>query len=269
MGDLSLKIVLLFCFALSLLFILVRWLERRMVFQPRRCRPLDLEIPGAEATEITFKSEDEVPLSAMWFAHDQTKGVILHCHGNAGDLSIRIPQALAWRELGYSVLLFDYRGYGRSGGTPSERGIVLDARAARAEAHRLGGENPVVYGRSLGAFPAIDLARNELARGLVIDSGFVSAAEMAKSILPLPGISLLLSYKFDCLQAIREICCPLLVMHGEMDEIVPFDHGRRLFDAAPQPKRFLPLPRLGHNDDRSGHAIEGAFCEFIAGLPGS
>ncbi|MEE8142383.1 MAG: alpha/beta hydrolase [Planctomycetota bacterium] len=263
------KLLLLLPLLVLLFWLWVRWLERWVLFQPSRRWQLHLELAGPDAEEITFSSEDGVALSGVWIPHLKARGVILFCHGNAGNLSSRIPQAVSWRQLGYSVLLFDYRGYGRSAGTPSESGVLSDARSAWQEAERRGMETPILFGRSLGAFAAIRLAGERQARGLVIDSAFISARAMAKLVLPVPGLSWFMSLKLDNLEAIPRVRCPLLVMHGELDEVVPFQHGRELFNAAPEPKSFLPLPGLGHNDSREQPAVERALDHFLEALPRS
>lgn len=261
------KLLIALLLLLALLYLALRWLERRVAFMPTRA--WDLSLPTAEggAEEIHFRGQDGVLLSGAWFPRGDAMGVILYCHGNAGNLSHRIPIAMAWRRLGYSILLFDYRGYGRSEGTPSEEGLIIDARAAWREAVRLGGENAVIAGRSIGTVPAIELAGEVPARGLVLDSPPLSAREMAGRILPIPGIGSLLSLRLDNLSSIDRVRCPLLIIHGVEDEVIPFDHGRRLFDAAPEPKTFLPLPGLSHNSPREQPQVLRALADFLDRLP--
>lgn len=245
----------------------LRWLEKRMAFFPTRS--WDFEASWIEgAREVAFFAADGVSLSAVWVPAKQSKGVILYCHGNAGNLSHRLPMAERWRdEFGWSVFLFDYRGYGKSQGKPSEKGILLDARAAFEEARKLGGSDPAVAGRSLGTVPAIRLAAEERVRGLILDSPLCSAAEMAREVLPIPGVERVLTLKLDNLKWIGRVRCPVLVLHGERDTIIPLRQGRRIFEAAPDPRQMLVLPRMGHNDDRNDPGILEFIRGFLDGLP--
>ncbi len=248
--------------------LLVRRFEGNLVFFPSR--PWDVSLASFRAAEeIQFQSADNLTLSAVWFESTPSRAILLYCHGNAGNLSHRIPTADYWRrEFQISVLLFDYRGYGRSDGKPSEEGIFQDTLAAFQEARRRGKEQPlIVYGRILGTVPAIRLAGTETLAGLVLDSTLASAREMARRMLPLPGIGLLTSFKLDNLQAIRKLKAPLLVFHGEKDSIVPLEQGQRVFAAAPEPKRLHILKGQGHNDSRIGEGFLNAFREFLEITP--
>ncbi|MFQ5741340.1 MAG: alpha/beta hydrolase, partial [Acidobacteriota bacterium] len=137
----------------------VRWLGSRIVFYPTRVWEVAPGWAGPGSQELNFSTEDGLVLSGLWLPGREGRGVLVYCHGNAGNLSHRIPTAVAWRDrFGCSIFLFDYRGYGRSQGTPSEKGIFLDTQAAFREAQRLAGEVPILFGRSLGTWPAIRLA---------------------------------------------------------------------------------------------------------------
>jgi hypothetical protein len=151
---------------------------------------------------------------------------------------------------GFDVLLFDYRGYGRSSGRPDEQGTYRDARAARSALLRQRGVDDarVFYlGESLGGAVALDLALEHPPRGLVLQSAFTGVLDMARVHYPfVPGA--LVPDAYSSLRRIRELRAPLLVLHGERDEIVPLSHGRALLEAAPGPKRLHVLPGVGHND---------------------
>ncbi|MGE3167076.1 MAG: alpha/beta hydrolase [Planctomycetota bacterium] len=250
-----------------LLWLALRWLEGRMTFAPTRPWEVDLDAVTPPVEEIAFAAEDGVRLSAVWLPHSTPKGVVVMCHGNAGNISHRFGIAEEWRNLGYSILLFDYRGYGKSAGRPTEAGLILDARAAYHEARLRGGTTPIVAGRSLGTVPAIRLAAELTTRGLLLDSPLASAAEMARQILPIPGLPRLLSIRLDNLESIRHVRCPILILHGVDDEVIPFDQGRQVFDAAPEPKQFVPLLDTGHNDSRESPRVLAAIARFWASLP--
>lgn len=266
MRNQTLKVLLLLALLPLAAWAGLRLLERRMTFFP--AAEWDLEPSAvAGARELTFSAADGVTLSGVWVPAERPDGVILYCHGNAGNLSHRLPIADRWRrEFGWSVFLFDYRGYGKSQGRPSEEGIYRDTRAAFEQARKLGGSAPVVAGRSLGTVPAVRLATETDVRGLILDSPLCSAARMARLILPLPGIGKALSLKLDNLARIGRVRCPVLVLHGERDSVIPLKQGLEVFEAAPQPKRMLVMPGLGHNDDRDRPEILESIREFLGGL---
>jgi fermentation-respiration switch protein FrsA (DUF1100 family) len=176
--------------------------------------------------------------------------VILWFHGNAGNLSHRFDMICGLMELPVQVFIIDYRGYGKSEGSPSERGLYLDARAAwdyLTAGREIPAARIVVLGKSLGSAPAVDLASNVEPAGLIVQSGFTSAADMAATIFPfLP--SALLRTKMDSINKIANVACPKLFVHSPVDEVVPYKLGRRLFDAAPEPKQFYEVARAPHNE---------------------
>ena len=249
---------------LALLFALVRWIERRMLFVPSAEWAFGLD--GLEgARELSFEAADGVRLSGLWLPLAGAKGVVVHCHGNAGNVSHRFAMAERWRQsFGVSVLLFDYRGYGKSEGRPSEAGLLLDARAAFREARALAGEAAPLWisGRSLGTVPATLLAAEREVRGLLLDSPMASARAMSRSVLgfALPGF--LLGASLDNAVQIQRVRCPILVVHGRGDRVVPIEHGREVFAAASEPKRFVELA-TGHNDVRDGHEYVEAMHAFF------
>jgi fermentation-respiration switch protein FrsA (DUF1100 family) len=152
-------------------------------------------------------------------------------------------------ELPVQVFIIDYRGYGKSEGKPTERGLYLDARAAwdyLINERRVAPERIVVFGKSLGGVPAIDLASQVTPAGLIVQSSFTSAGDMAAEILPfLPRV--LLQTKMDSLGKIQQVRCPKLFIHSRADEIVPYELGRRLYEAAPEPKEFYEVKGSPHN----------------------
>ena len=251
--------------------VFVLWLfrpriERRMVFFPSREWDLDPAEFGLKVQELTFAAADGTRLSGLWMEASEPLGVVVYAHGNAGNLSHRIPTAEVWRrQLRLSVLLFDYRGYGRSQGVPDESGIRQDALAAYDEALRLGGEIPLVAGRSLGTVPAIQVAAEREVRGLLLDSPMASAARMAPRVLPLPGIGRLVSIQLDNVGNIGRVQCPVLILHGELDRIIPIEQGREVYNAAPK-ATFVALADMGHNEDRITPEILSHFRSFVAGL---
>ncbi len=261
-----LKIVVAFALALLVLRLLLPRIERRLVFVPSREWAVEPRELGLEAQELTFTAEDGTRLSGLWFEASEPQGVLLYAHGNAGNLSHRIPDAEVWRRgLGLSVLLFDYRGYGRSQGVPDESGILQDTLAAYEEAVRLGGEIPLVGGRSLGTVPAIHVAVEREVRGLLLDSPMASAARMAPRVLPIPGIGRLLTIELDNVGKIGRVRCPVLILHGELDRVIPIEQGREVHQAARQ-ATFVTLADIGHNEPRTTSEILSHFGDFVASL---
>jgi pimeloyl-ACP methyl ester carboxylesterase len=185
-----------------------------------------------------------------WFfrAHGTATGHVLFCHGNGGNIGDRIPNARLLVAAGFDVLLFDYRGYGRSPGRATEEGTYEDARAARAAlVDRVGADRVLYVGESLGGAVAMKLAHEQPPAGLVLQSTFTSVRDMAAvhyRVVP----SALVPDAYPSLSLVAELRTPLLVLHGERDDIVPASNGRALYDAAPEPKRLHLFPEAGHND---------------------
>jgi hypothetical protein len=243
----------------------------RVVFQPSPgvdLRPADL---GVDAEQVWLASEDGLRLHAFHLrAPGGASRAILLLHGNAGNASHRLPLAAAFARLGADVLLLDYRGYGLSAGRPSEAGVYADARAALAhlEARGFAAERVVLLGQSLGGAVAVDLAQERRLAGVVLESTFSSLSDVARSAFGPLG-SLLVRGRFDSAAKISRLRAPLLVLHGDRDEIVPFELGRALFAAAPEPKRFEALTGAGHNDVAQTGGPEyfariGRFLEQVA-----
>ncbi|MBI4588458.1 MAG: alpha/beta hydrolase [Candidatus Rokubacteria bacterium] len=223
--------------------------ERALIYFPIR------ELAGSPASlgltyrEVWFLAEDGVRLHG-WLIPGPRPTTLFWFHGNAGNISHRLDNIREIHDrLGIGVFIFDYRGYGRSDGTPTEAGLYRDARAARealVESLGVPSRQIVYFGRSLGAAVAVDLAQTHPPPGLILESPFLSARAMANRTLP--GSGLLLKTRFDSLAKIGRLRTALLVLHGEADEVVPHEHGRRLFEAASGPKAFYTIPGARHND---------------------
>jgi hypothetical protein len=221
-----------------------------LLFLPSRGGPAG-SIPGLAGEELEVETEDGERLHAVWApARAPSRGHVLLCHGNAGDLRDRVPHAGLLTAAGFDVLLFDYRGYGRSSGRPSVEGTHRDARAAHdALLERAGAPDARVFflGESLGAAVALRLAVERPPAGLVLQSAFTSVRAMAAlHYRAIPRV--LVPDAFPSLALIGRLRAPLLVLHGERDTIVPAAHGEALFEAAPEPKRLQLFSRAGHND---------------------
>ena len=177
--------------------------------------------------------------------------VLLWCHGNAGNIIHRLDNLVELHNIGLAVFLFDYRGYGRSRGRPSEKGLYEDALAAYAHLVDDRGIDPgqiVLFGRSLGAAVAGDLASRRQAAGLILESAFPSIAAVAKdSVWGLPGHWLLVA-RFNLSERMPRIGMPVLIIHGDRDQIIPIKFGEQVFAAALPPKEFYRVDGADHNN---------------------
>jgi uncharacterized protein len=252
--------------------------QRRLIYlpAPRAVPPAATVLPGAE--EVSFPTEDGLRLDG-WFvpaaATSRGKGrgpAVLVCNGNGGNRSLRAPLAAALARAGLAVLLFDYRGYAANPGRPTEPGLAADARAAVAYLAAQPEVDParlVYFGESLGAAVALRLAVERPPAALVLRSPFGSLAEVGRRHYPWLPVSLLLADRYDAAGRAGRLAAPLLVVAGGRDRIVPPAHSRRLFEAAPEPKRFVLLPGADHNDLDllAGPRLLAEVMAFLRGVP--
>jgi fermentation-respiration switch protein FrsA (DUF1100 family) len=229
---------------------------------------------GLESHDLAIESEDGERLHGWWIsARDARIGHVLLCHGNAGNVGDRVLHAELLSAAGFDVLLFDYRGYGRSSGRPSEEGTYRDARAARGALLREPGVDAarVFYlGESLGGSVALSLALESPPAGLVLQSAFTSVREMARLHYPFMPAALIPD-AYPSLRRVRELVVPLLVVHGDLDDIVPLSHGEALYEAAPGPKQMHVFQGAGHNDlvVLAGSAYGEVIGSWARGLHGA
>ncbi len=244
--------------------------ENVLVYHPSPFPEPDALPPNLPFEDIWFEAEDGTQLHGWYLGHPEPRAVALFCHGNAGNIVSRGETLLLLNQRhGLAVMTFDYRGYGKSEGKPSERGILQDARAARTKLASLAGVSEidiVLMGRSLGGAVAVDLAGRDGARGLVLASTFPSLPELASHHVPWMLPHLNMTQRLNSAKKIRDYHGPLLQSHGDADDLIPIELGRKLFDVAPGPKKFVVLPGAGHNDPQTEEYRE-AFDEFIASLP--
>lgn len=197
------------------------------------------------AVDVWLRASDGVRLHGWWLEPPGAKLATLFLHGNAGNVTHRASHMREIAAAGSAVLVIDYRGYGKSQGRPSERGLYADAEGAY-EYLRGRGWAVVAHGESLGTAVAVDLAARRPCAGVVLEAPFTSARAMAGRVLPVIGPLLIFSY--DSREKIQRVRAPLLVMHGDRDSIVPIDLGRALFGMAPEPKTFWAVAGADHND---------------------
>ncbi len=208
-------------------------------------------LSGLPLQDVWFQASDKTKLFGWYVEPAPGATVLLWCHGNAGNIIHRLENLAALVQIGLSVFLFDYRGYGRSQGSPTEDGLYQDALGAYRyllDSRRIRAERLVLFGRSLGAAVAGDLASRHKAAGLILESCFPSVEAVARDFyFGLPA-HWLLSARYDLLERLPKINMPILVIHGERDTIIPIEFGRKVFEAALKPKIFYPVPGADHHD---------------------
>ena len=249
-------------------------LDRYLIFFPESevvGSPGDL---GLEFEDVFFDTSDGVRLHG-WYVPGESEVTFLWLHGNAGNIGNRLSNlSMLHRHLGVGVFIFDYRGYGRSEGTISEQGSYLDAEAALAYLRGrrdVDSDRVVLFGRSLGAAVAVELASRSRPYAVILESPFTSIRAMAQTAYPYLPIGLIIKLvrtKYDSLSKIDGVHSPLMVLHGDRDDIVPIEIGRGLFEAANEPKRFYVIEGAGHNDTYSvgGSAYFDALRAFVDDL---
>jgi len=218
---------------------------------------------GLSYQNVELVTVDGIKLHGWFIPHTKAKGTVLFFHGNAGNISHRLDSIKIFHRLELNVFIIDYRGYGQSEGKISEKGTYRDAEAAwnyLNNVQDISGKQIIIFGRSLGASIASWLASKHTPAALIIESGFTSVPSMGQRLYPFLPIRWLSQYKYNTQQYVKNITCPVMVAHSKNDEIIPYEEGRDIFNAAAEPKQFLEM-RGGHND---GFIASGA--SYIEGL---
>ena len=253
--------------------LMIRTLERQFIYFPTRVErsaPTP-RIPGAAVVdEVWLRASDGARIHALDVRPETPLTDLLFLHGNAGSLYDRLDNVGRLASLGFRVLILDYRGYGKSGGRPSEAGLYRDADAAYAyltEGRGVAPDRVVVFGRSLGSAVALDLAARRRVGAIIAESAFTSARDLARLHYAwIPNLLLnAMSHELDSQAKVRRLQAPVLFVHGLRDAIVPAALGRRLYDASPEPKAWYPIERAGHNDTWmiGGEAYFRRLVEFV------
>jgi uncharacterized protein len=246
--------------------VMLRWLERRLVYFPSRQMAATAAGLGRPWEDVALTSSDGVRLHGWFFPaptnSPRARLVFLALHGNAGNISHRLDYDRLWLELGVNVFALDYRGYGLSEGRPGEQGTYQDAQAACAwlKAKGFSHTHLIVVGESLGGGVASEVARREQLGGLVLQGAFTSLPAVGAELYPWLPVRWMSTIRYDTLAKLPQLKCPVLVMHSRADELVGFHHAEQNFAAAREPKQFCPLVG-GHND-----ALEANPAAYREGL---
>jgi uncharacterized protein len=252
------------------LVITMKWLvtrvEPRLTFFPSAGETETPKSIGLEYEAVSMRTADGETIAAWWMPHEAARADIVYFHGNGGNLSIWLPILAGVQASGLNVLAFDYRGYGRSTGSPTEKGLYRDADAVLAELARLRQREsaagstvrrPIIYwGRSLGGPVAAYATTVTRPDGLILESTFPDKRAVLGRQFVLRTLNLLASFRFETADMLRGFDRPTLVMHGDADSVVPYAAGRALFERLSEPKRFVTLRGADHNDFHPATARE-------------
>lgn len=245
------NLLMLLVVAYLAMVLLVYSFQSRLVYFPEAVQQIrnTPQAIGLDYTSVNIATSDDETLHGWWVSAPDAKGTVLFFHGNAGNISHRLDYLTMFKRLGYNTLLFDYRGYGQSSGTPSESGTYLDAQAAwryLVETQRIAPAQIVLFGESLGGAVAAWLAAREKPGMLVLASTFTSVPDLAAEIYPFLPVRWINRFQYNTLESLHSVTCPVFIAHSPQDEIIPFEHSQQLLQAAPEPKQFLTLEG-GHN----------------------
>jgi len=248
----AVKLIVILALCYGALVGFVYWKQGSLIYFPGVAREHTATpaAAGLPYEEVPIRTQDGETLSAWWVPAPNARGAALVLHGNAGNISHRIDYARMFHSLGYSTLLVDYRGYGKSTGAPTEEGTYRDALASwrwLVDARGLRSGEIVVFGESLGGAVACWLAARDKPRALVLASTFTSVPDLGAEVYRFLPVRLLSRFKYDTRECLGKVTAPVLIAHSPRDDIIPYAHGQRLYAAANEPKRFLEIAG-GHND---------------------
>lgn len=233
----------------GMVVVLLYTLQTRLIFYPGRLGPDFKFRLGHEDHEVYYQTKDGESINGLFFA-GRSSEVILYFHGNAGDLSGWQFVAEDFTSRGFHVMLIDYRGYGKSSGKISEKGLYLDGEGAYQYLVKKGfkPENIIVYGRSIGSGVAVDVASKYPCKGLILEAPFSSLRKLANEKLPFFFPSLYLKFRFDNMGKINRVECPIIFLHGTIDSLIPPSHSRALVEKFSGKKKMILVEGASHND---------------------
>lgn len=242
------------------------FMQEIFIYVPNRNVQSDPSAVGIDFEDIYLEVPGGGKINAWYMPAENSRRALLFCHGNGGNMAWRLQYYTLFHDLGFNLLTFDYRGYGRSEGSPSEENTYEDARAAwkyLVEDKGFSPEDTVIYGRSLGGGVAARLAFEKKPGALALESTFTSMADKAREMMPFLPVSLILKHEYPTKEIIGKMECPVLILHSPEDDLIPFSHGRTNFALAKDPKKFVEVSGI-HNTVLSGsyQVIRSALSEF-------
>ncbi|MCK5558231.1 MAG: alpha/beta hydrolase [Candidatus Hydrogenedentes bacterium] len=242
--------------------------QSRFIYFPERGIIMTPREIGLSYEAVNFEASDGVKLSGWFVPAEDPRGVVLFCHGNAGNISHRLESIQVFHRLGLSTFIFDYRGYGQSEGRITEQGTYLDAEAAwryLVEKQHTDPTEIVIFGRSLGGAIGAWLAQDHTPSALIIESTFASIPDIAADLYPYLPVRHLARFHYAAINYLRQVHCPVLIVHSRDDEMISFSHGRRLLESANEPKELLEI-RGTHNEGfiTSADRYESGLESFIS-----
>lgn len=232
-----------------ILFLVIRFFEQKSLYYPFSAIEITPKDIGLDYEDVNITTNDGVDIHGWFIPAKVPAGVLLFSHGNGGNISHRLEKLQMLHALNLDILIYDYRGYGMSRGSPSETGLYLDAAGMYdflVNEKGYGPEQIIGYGESLGGAVMIELVTGRSLKGLILEGTFSSIKDIARHYFPFVP-SMMLKTKFDSISKIKNITVPKLIMHSIDDEVIPFKQGVALFEASSGPKKFIIL-KGGHND---------------------
>ena len=262
-----LSIILVVFIAYSILAWSLYFMQPIFLYSPVSEVPYNPSDLGLAFEKVVFKTSDNLKLTGWFIPVENAQLTVLFFHGNGGNMTHRLDSINLLNELGLNCFIFDYRGYGKSRGKPSENGTYLDAEAAWKWLTQQKGISPekiILFGRSLGGSIATQLATKVKPKGLLVESSFTSYVDIGKKFYPYMPVRLFAAFNYNTLEYIRQVDCPVQIIHSRNDEVIPFEFGLRLYDAANEPKEFIEI--FGsHNDGflYSGETYRKSWLQWI------
>lgn len=240
-----------------LILLLLYLLQHSLMYHPARQLAYTPSAVGLDFEEVHFSTEDGVMVHGWYIPALEARGTVLFSHGNAGNISGRLETIRMLHQLNVNVLVYDYRGYGKSEGSPDEEGTYLDARAGwnfLTDKKNITEDEIIIMGRSLGGAVSAWLATSTKPAGLILESTFTSAKDLAQELYPWVPVRWLMKIEYPTKRYLQNISVPKLILHSSGDHLIPFHHGRQIFESANEPKDFFEMS----GDHGGGHIATGA-----------
>ena len=270
MGSMVLTIIGMMLVAYIAVALILYFMQPTLVYDPVREIPYTPAELGLDFEEVAFRTGDRVQLHGWFVPAPDASFTVLYCHGNGGNMMYFLDTVNFLNKLGLNSFLFDYRGYGNSRGRPSENGTYLDVRAAYRWLVKKKGIPPhriIIFGWSLGGTIAAYLAAKVKTAGLVVESAFTSYADIGSKFYPYMPVRWFARFNYPTIEYVRKVKCPVLVIHSRDDEMIPFEFGLEIYDAANDPKEFVEIFG-GHNDgfQNSNETYKKGWLNWLAFL---